>query len=213
MSGTLQTDYPEVTLEKVTSLPGLPSEKARFVEDWPELTLEDDEKSIHAPYPAWLLTPEGTVKGSNLLAGWLWEEAQPNKLLGSNFSTIFSRNFKRIPKEKNGEFYTKKTSIMKRLEEGHYVQRGYLARAVAFGRNPSVFRLATKGINHMADLGEPLLPKFRPSDPFPILDIHHVDPRPHDVLQRRAGAHQRPLDVAQRLHRLGVGVSRPVDLP
>ena|SRR5436190_23311355 len=39
MSGTLQTDYPEISLEKVTSHPGLPSEKARFVEDWPELTL------------------------------------------------------------------------------------------------------------------------------------------------------------------------------
>ena len=38
------------------------------------------------------------------------------------------------------------------------------------------------------------------------------DPRPHDVLQCRAGAHQRPLDVAQRLHRLGVGVPCPDDL-
>src|SRR5438270_13029132 len=100
MSGTLQTDYPEVTLEKVTSQPGLSSEKASLLADWPELPLEEEEKSIHAPYPAWLLTPEGTIKGSNLLAAWLWEVAH-NELLGSNFSTIFSRNFKRIPKEKN----------------------------------------------------------------------------------------------------------------
>ena len=61
-------------------------------------------------------------------------------------------------------------SIMKRLDQEHYVQRGYLARAVAFGRNPSVFRLATKGINHMASLGLSPLPKFRPSDPFPSFE-------------------------------------------
>ena len=144
MSGTLQTDYPEVTLEKVTSQPGLPSEKARFVEDWPELTLEDDEKSIHAPYPAWLLTPEGTVKGSNLLAGWLWEEAQPNKLLGSNFSTIFSRNFKRIPKEKNGEFYTKKTSIMKRLEE-EFGPEPYHHYINGLKNDPDLWKIYEKG--------------------------------------------------------------------
>jgi hypothetical protein len=61
---------------------------------------------------------------------------------------------------------------MKRLdqEHEHYVQRGYLARAVAFGRNPSVFRLATKGINHIAGLGLTPLPKFRPSDPFPSFE-------------------------------------------
>src|SRR5438105_3851258 len=93
MSGTLHLDYPEVTLEKVTSRPRLSSEEARIVADWPELTLEEEEKSIHAPYPAWLLTPKGTVKASNLLAAWLWEVAH-NELLGSNFSTIFSRNFK-----------------------------------------------------------------------------------------------------------------------
>jgi len=61
-------------------------------------------------------------------------------------------------------------SLMKRLEEEHYVQRGYLARAVAFGRNPSVFRLATKGINHMAGLGLSPIPKFRPSGPFPSFE-------------------------------------------
>lgn len=63
-------------------------------------------------------------------------------------------------------------SIMKRLdqEHEHYVQRGFLARAVAFGRNPSVFRLATKGINHMENLGLTPVPKFRPSDPFPSFE-------------------------------------------
>src|ERR1051326_2719754 len=143
MSDTLHTDYPEVTLEKVTSHPGRSSKKARSIKDWPKLSLEEEEKSMHAPYPAWLLTPEGTIKGSNLLAGWLWEE-HPHKLLGSNFSTIFSRNFNRIPKEKNGEFYTKKTSIMKRLEE-EFGPEPYQHYMEGLKEDPDLWNIYEKG--------------------------------------------------------------------
>lgn len=61
-------------------------------------------------------------------------------------------------------------ALMKGLETKHYVQRGYLARAVAFARNPSVFRLASKGSRHMKELGLTPLPKFRPTDPFPSFE-------------------------------------------
>jgi len=95
-------------------------------------------------------------------------------------------------------------AIMKRLDQDHehYVRRNYLARAVAFGRNPSVFRLATKGINHMAGLGLSPLPKFRPSDPFPSFENLKHTLCVNDVLiaARRLAAEQQGYELREVRH-------------
>ena len=65
---------------------------------------------------------QGVIRGANLLAYWLWgtlqlgEPIRPDALLGNSIFSIFANNFKRIPVEQNGEFYAKKSSIVKRIK-------------------------------------------------------------------------------------------------
>ena len=60
-----------------------------------------------------------------------------------------------------------------------------------------------------------VLPKgaaMRTSVLLPLLDVGHEHPRTHDVLERGVESFQRAFDVAQRLHRLHVGVAHADDL-
>src|SRR5437660_1004661 len=114
MGRTLLLDYPDVRLEEVTSPRGQPLGKVRIKTTWPEAKLEEGEgKSLYDPYPAWLLTNEGVISAANLLSAWVWEGSQLNNFLGLNVFEVFSRNFTRIPKSVNGEFFTKKTTVLK----------------------------------------------------------------------------------------------------
>src|SRR6266849_3104497 len=83
--------------------------------DYPIVTLQEATENLKKPYPAWLLTREGFVAGTNLQAPWLWEIAQINKLLGENVFSIFAYNLARILRYGNDEFSTKKSSVLKRL--------------------------------------------------------------------------------------------------
>src|SRR3989441_572915 len=58
--------------------------------------------------------------------------------------------------------------------------------------------------------GGPDLPKhfaMRPPHPLPVRDVGDIHARPDDILERRAGLGECPLDVLERLDRLQVGVS------
>ena len=92
---------------------------------------------------------------------------------------IYELHYATIPQIVRLQYHTitrsncnKVAARLKLLDEKHlgFLQRGYLARAVKLSRNPSVFRLARRGIALMETLGLFPLPKFRPADPFPSPD-------------------------------------------
>ncbi|HYT41228.1 MAG TPA: hypothetical protein VEP90_02675 [Methylomirabilota bacterium] len=83
--------------------------------DYPVVTLRQLQASLEEPYPVWFLSPRGDVLAINLLAIWLWNASKLNDLLGVNVFDIYSRNFKRIPKDINHEFFSKKSAVVKRL--------------------------------------------------------------------------------------------------
>lgn len=88
---------------------------AELLIDYPIVTLQEAKENLKEPYSAWILTREGFVAGTNLQSVWLWEASQINKLLGENVYSIFAYNLKRIRRYGNGEFFTKKGSVLKRL--------------------------------------------------------------------------------------------------
>lgn len=97
-----------------------------FVYDYPMVTLHELQASLEEPYPVWFLSPRGEVVATNLLSMWLWSASKPNDLLGVNVFDIFTSNFKRIPKEKNREFFAKKSAVVKRLFDA-FGRKSYLA--------------------------------------------------------------------------------------
>jgi hypothetical protein len=144
MNGTLLVNYPPLTLEEVKSKRVPSSGKVKIAPpSYPEITLQKEEKRLYTPYPAWYLSKEGNILEANLLSFWLWDTVQPNKFLGINVSDVFSRNFKRLPKKANGEFYTKKTSVFKRLE-ADFGSKPYLSYIEGLRADPELWNIYEK---------------------------------------------------------------------
>src|SRR5207342_2520713 len=80
------------------------------------------QTALQDPYPAWYMDTKGVIRGANLMAFWLWDTLRitqiirPGTLLGRSIFSIFANNFQRIPVELNDEFYSKKSSIVKRMK-------------------------------------------------------------------------------------------------
>jgi len=93
-----------------------------FYFDYPKVKHSLGQTALQDPYPAWYMNTQGVIRGTNLLAYWLWgtlqlgEPIRPDALLGNSIFSIFANNFKRIPVDQNGEFYAKKSSIVKRMK-------------------------------------------------------------------------------------------------
>jgi hypothetical protein len=93
-----------------------------FYFDYPKVKHSLARTALQDPYPAWYMDTRGVICGANLMTFWLWDTLQltepirPDALLGRSIFNIFTNNFKRIPLEQNGEFYAKKSSIVKRLK-------------------------------------------------------------------------------------------------
>jgi hypothetical protein len=90
--------------------------------DYPKVKHSLARTALEDPYPALYLDTRGIIHGANLMAFWLWDSLQlsdpvrPGALLGKSIFSIYSHNFLRIPIEQNAEFYTKKSSIVKRMK-------------------------------------------------------------------------------------------------
>ena len=93
-----------------------------FYFDYPKVKHSLGRTALQDPYPAWYMDTQGVIRGTNLLAFWLWDTIQlgepirPDALLGSSIFSIFANNFKRIPMEQSSEFYAKKSSMVKRMQ-------------------------------------------------------------------------------------------------
>jgi hypothetical protein len=89
-------------------------------EDPEQITFSQAQKKLKSPCAFWLLTPRGDIIAANLVATWLWEERQLNSktFFGVNVFELFSRHSKRIPKNKNDEFFRKKIPVLIRLVRG-----------------------------------------------------------------------------------------------
>ena len=92
-----------------------------FESDYPKVKLSLGQAALQEPYPAWLLDPQGIIRGANLMAFWLWdlikpgEPIRPDTLLGQSIFQILSHHLERIPVEQNVEFYTKSSAVVKRV--------------------------------------------------------------------------------------------------
>ena len=93
-----------------------------FYFDYPKVKYSLARTALQDPYPAWYMGTRGVIRGTNLLAFWLWDTLQltepirSDALLGRSIFSIFANNFERIPIERNGEFYAKQSSIVKRMK-------------------------------------------------------------------------------------------------
>ena len=93
-----------------------------FEFDYPKVKHSLAQTALEDPYPALYMDTSGLIRGANLLAFWIWdvlklsEPITPAALLGSSIFSIYAHNFQRIPIELNGEFYTKKSSMVKRMK-------------------------------------------------------------------------------------------------
>jgi len=103
--------------------------------DYPVVTLQQLQAHLEDPYPVWFLSPRGKVVATNLLSMWLWSASELNDLLGVNAFDVFTRNFKRIPRDKNREFFAKKSAVVKRLCEA-FGMKSYLAFISAMKSDP-----------------------------------------------------------------------------
>ncbi len=92
-----------------------------FFFDYPKVKHSLWRAALEDPYPAWYLDTRGVISAANLMAFWLWdalEAGEPIKadaLLGKSIFSIFAHHFERIPVDQNGEFYAKKSAIVKRM--------------------------------------------------------------------------------------------------
>lgn len=86
-----------------------------LVYDYPIVTLQQLEAHLADPFPVWFLSPRAEIVATNLLSKWLWSTSGLKDLLGANAIDVFTSNFRRIPKDKNREFFTKKSAVVKRL--------------------------------------------------------------------------------------------------
>jgi hypothetical protein len=103
--------------------------------DYPTVTLKQLQAHLEDPYPVWFLSPRGEIVATNLLSRWLWSTSELNELLGVNAIDVFTRNFTRIPKDKNREFFAKKSAVVKRLCEA-FGKKSYLAFISAMKSDP-----------------------------------------------------------------------------
>jgi hypothetical protein len=103
--------------------------------DYPIVTLKQLQPHLGDPYPVWFLSPRGEVAATNLLSMWLWSASELSDLLGVNAFNVFTRNLKRIPKDKNCEFFAKKSAVVKRLCEV-FGTKSYLAFISAMKSDP-----------------------------------------------------------------------------
>lgn len=103
--------------------------------DYPVVTLQQLQAHLEDPYPVLFLSPRGEVAATNLLSMWLWSASELNDLLGANAFDVFTRNFKRIPKDKNREFFAKKSAVVKRLLKV-FGRESYLAFISAMKSDP-----------------------------------------------------------------------------
>src|SRR5690348_1728816 len=90
--------------------------------DYPKVKHSLARTALQDPYPALFLDTRGVIRGANLMAFWLWNEllllepVRPSALLGRSIFSIYPHSFQRIPIELNSEFYTKKSSMVKRMK-------------------------------------------------------------------------------------------------
>ena len=90
--------------------------------DYPKVKYSLAQTALQDPYPALYMDTLGVIHGANLMAFWLWNVLQlsepitPTALLGRSIFSIYPHSFHRIPIELNGEFYTKKSSMVKRMK-------------------------------------------------------------------------------------------------
>ena len=90
--------------------------------DYPKVKHSLARTALQDPYPAMYIDTRGVIRGANLMAFWLWntlqlaESIRPDTLLGRSIFSIYAHNFRRIPIEQNSEFYSKKSSIVKRMK-------------------------------------------------------------------------------------------------
>jgi hypothetical protein len=92
-----------------------------FYFDYPKVKQSLVRATLQDSYPTWYLDTQGVIRGANFMAFWLWNELQPGEpvkpgaLLGKSIFSIFAHNFERIPVDQNGEFYAKKSAVVKRM--------------------------------------------------------------------------------------------------
>jgi len=96
--------------------------------DYPKVKHSLARTALQDPYPAWFVDTRGVIRGANLMAYWISEKVKPTEpinpdtLLGRSMFSIFSNSFERIPIEKNIEFYSKKSSMVKRMKTNANVE-------------------------------------------------------------------------------------------
>src|SRR5437667_1202025 len=101
---------------------------AMFNFDYPKIKHSLARTALQDPYPAWFFDTRGVIRGANLMAFWISETVKLNEpikadvLLGRSIFGIFSNSFERIPIEQNIEFYSKKSSMLKRMKTNSHVE-------------------------------------------------------------------------------------------
>lgn len=99
-----------------------------FYFDYPKVKHSLAQTALQDPYPAWFIDKRGLVRGANLMAFWISETLKfnepiiPDALLGRSIFNIFTNSFERIPIEQNVEFYSKKSSMVKRMKANSNVE-------------------------------------------------------------------------------------------
>jgi hypothetical protein len=90
--------------------------------DYPKVRQSLGRAALQDPYPAWLLDSRGVIHAANLMAFWLWEmlvpgePVRPDSLLSASIFSLQASHFERIPLDQNGEFYSKRSALVKRLD-------------------------------------------------------------------------------------------------
>lgn len=124
-----------------------------FFFDYPTVKHSLWKAALEDPYPAWYLDTRGVIRAANLMAFWLWdalEAGEPIKadtLLGKSIFTIFAHHFERIPVDHNGEFYAKRSAIVKRMNaemgSDSTLYASFIAAMKADPRLTSIYEQAT----------------------------------------------------------------------
>jgi hypothetical protein len=119
-----------------------------FYFDYPKVKHSLARTALQDPYPAWYMDTRGVIRGANLMAFWLWDTLQPTEpirpdaLLGRSIFGIFANNLKRIPIKQNGEFYAKKSSMVKRMKADPSLESSfYDPFTVAMKRDPQLEKI------------------------------------------------------------------------
>jgi hypothetical protein len=144
-----------------------------FYFDYPKVKHSLARTALQDPYPALSIDTQGVIRGANLMAFWLWNTlqlAEPIKseaLLGRSIFSIYAKNFQRIPIEQNSEFYTKKSSMVKRMKADSNLESPiYDPFIIAMKANPQLEKI----YNHAV-----LYPDNEWEHPFRIMPPEHID--------------------------------------